>query len=133
MSISKKFRKNNKSYTTYSFKTKRIGGFKRYNKKRKTKQKVSIEVKLFFTRFIREMKKSFEESKSDWTYCWVDHSKLTEDGKFDNNGRTYSHLDYCEFFNKNPELKEKLEEDTLKLYEVIGDLNAKQKTETEES
>lgn len=31
------------------------------------------------------------------------------------------------------ELKEKLEEDTLKLYEVIGDLNAKQKTETEES
>lgn len=35
--------------------------------------------------------------------------------------------------NENPELKEKLDEDTLKLYEVIGDLNAKQKTETEES
>lgn len=133
MSISKKFRKNTKSYTTYSFKTKRIGGFKRYNKNRKTKQKVSIEVKLFFTRFIREMKKSFEESKSDWTYSWADHDKLTEDGKFDNNGRTYSHLDFCEYFAKNPELKEKLEEDTLKLYEVIGDLNAKQKTETEES
>lgn len=133
MSISKKFRKNTKSYSTYSFKTKRIGGFKRYNKNRKTKQKVSIEVKLFFTRFIREMKKSFEESKSDWTYSWADHDKLTEDGKFDNNGRTYSHLDFCEYFAKNPELKEKLEEDTLKLYEVIGDLNAKQKTETEES
>lgn len=112
MSISKKFRKNTKSYTTYSFKTKRIGGFKRYNKNRKTKQKVSIEIKLFFTRFIREMKKSFEESKSDWTYDWVDHSKLMDE---------------------NPELKEKLEEDTLKLYKVIGDLNAKQKIETEES
>lgn len=35
--------------------------------------------------------------------------------------------------DENPELKEKLEEDTLKLYKVIGDLNAKQKTETEES
>lgn len=31
------------------------------------------------------------------------------------------------------ELKEKLDEDTLKLYEVMEDLNAKQKTETEES
>lgn len=112
MSISKKFRKNTKSYTTYSFKTKRIGGFKRYNKNRKTKQKVNIGVRLFFTRFIREMKKSFEESKSDWTYDWVDHSKL---------------------MNENPELKEKLEEDTLKLYEVIGDLNAEPKTETEQS
>ena len=58
------------------------------------------------------MKKSFEESKSEWTYDWVDHSKL---------------------MNENPALKEKLEEDTLKLYKVIGDLNAKQKTETEES
>lgn len=133
MSISKKFRKNTKSYTTYSFKTKRIGGFKRYNKNRKTKQKVNIEIRLFFIRFIREMKKSFEESKSDWTYCWVDHSKLTKEGKFDNNGCTYSHLDFCEYFAKNPELKEKLEEDTLKLYEVMEDLNAKQKTETEES
>lgn len=112
MSISKKFRKNTKSYSTYSFKTKRIGGFKRYNKNRKTKQKVNIEVRLFFTRFIREMKKSFEESKSDWTYDWVDHDEL---------------------MNENPELKEKLDEDTLKLYEVIEDLNAKQKTETEES
>lgn len=119
--------------STYSFKTKRIGGFKRYNKNRKTKQKASIGFKLFFTRFIREMKKSFEESKSDWTYCWVDHSKLTKEGKFDNNGYTYSHLDFCEYFAKNSELKEKLEEDTLKLYDVIGDLNAKQKTETEEN
>ena len=112
MSISKKFRKNTKSYTTYSFKTKRIGGFKRYNKNRKTKQKASIGFKLFYTRFISEMKKSFEESKSDWTYCWVDVHKL---------------------MNESPELKEKLDEDTLKLYEVIEDLNAKQKTETEES
>lgn len=112
MSISKKFIKKVIPYSTYSFKAKRIGGFKRYNKNRKTKQKVSIEIKLFFTRFIREMKKSFEESKSDWTYLWVDHDKLMKE---------------------NPELKEKLEEDTLKLYEVIGDLNAKQKTETEES
>lgn len=112
MSISKTFRKKVIPYSTYSFKTKRIGGFKRYNKNRKTKQKVNIEVRLFFTRFIREMKKSFEESKSDWTYDWVDHSKL---------------------MNENPELKEKLEEDTLKLYEVIGDLNAKQKKETEQS
>lgn len=112
MSISKKFRKNTKSYSTYSFKTKRIGGFKRYNKNRKTKQKVNIEVRLFFTRFIREMKKSFEESKSDFTYSWVDHDELT---------------------NENPELKEKLEEDTLKHYEVIGELNEKQKTETKES
>ncbi len=110
MSKSKTFRKKATHYSTYSFKTKRIGGFKRYNKNRKTKQKVNIGVRLFFTRFIREMKKSFEESKSDWTYDWVDHSKL---------------------MNENPELKEKLEEDTLKLYEVIGDLNAKQKTETE--
>nr|DAX86842.1 MAG TPA: hypothetical protein [Caudoviricetes sp.] len=112
MSISKKFRKNTKSYSTYSFKTKRIGGFKRYNKNRKTKQKASIGFRLFYTRFIREMKKSFEESKSDWTYCWVDINKL---------------------MNENPELKEKLDEDTLKLYEVMEDLNAKQKTETEES
>lgn len=112
MSISKKFRKNTKSYSTYSFKTKRIGGFKRYNKNRKTKQKASIGFKLFYTRFIREMKKSFQESKSDWTYCWVDINKL---------------------MNENPELKEKLDEDTLKLYEVMEDLNAKQKTETEES
>lgn len=133
MSKSKKFRKKVMPCSTYSFKTKRIGGFKRYNKNRKTRQKVSIETELFFTRFIREMKKSFEESKSDWTYCWVDHSKLTKEGKFDNNGYTYSHLDFCEYFAKNPALKEKLEEDTLKLYEVIGDLNAKQKTETEES
>ena len=72
MSISKKFRKNTKSYSTYSFKTKRIGGFKRYNKNRKTKQKASIGFRLFYTRFISEMKKSFKESKSDWTYCWVD-------------------------------------------------------------
>ena len=112
MSISKKFRKNTKSYSTYSFKTKRIGGFKRYNKNRKTKQKASIGFKLFYTRFISEMKKSFQESKSDWTYCWVDINKL---------------------MNENPELKEKLDEDTLKLYEVMEDLNAKQKTETEES
>lgn len=112
MSISKKFRKNTKSYSTYSFKTKRIGGFKRYNKNRKTKQKASIGFRLFYTRFIREMKKSFQESKSDWTYCWVDINKL---------------------MNENPELKEKLDEDTLKLYEVMEDLNAKQKTETEES
>lgn len=104
MSISKKFRKNTKSYPTYSFKTKRIGGFKRYNKNRKTKQKASIGFRLFYTRFIREMKKSFEESKSDWTYCWVDINKL---------------------MNENPELKEKLDEDTLKLYEVIEDLNSK--------
>lgn len=110
MSISKTFKKKVIPYSTYSFKAKRIGGFKRYNKNKKTKQKVNTEVKLFFTRFIREMKKSFEESKSEWTYDWVDHSKL---------------------MNENPELKEKLEEDTLKLYEVIGDLNAKQKTETE--
>lgn len=112
MSISKKFRKNTKSYSTYSFKTKRIGGFKRYNKNRKTKQKASIGFKLFYTRFISEMKKSFQESKSDWTYCWVDINKL---------------------MNENPELKEKLDEDTLKLYEVMEDLNTKQKTETEES
>ena len=71
-----------------------------------------MKLDYFFTRFIREMKKSFEESKSDWTYDWVDHSK---------------------HFSENPELKEKLEEDTLKLYEVIGELNEKQKTETEES
>lgn len=107
MSISKKFRKNTKSYSTYSFKTKRIGGFKRYNKNKKTKQKASIGFRLFYTRFIREMKKSFQESKSDWTYCWVDINKL---------------------MNENPELKEKLDEDTLKLYEVMEDLNAKQKT-----
>ena len=112
MSISKKFRKNTKSYLTYSFKTKRIGGFKRYNKNKKTKQKASIGFRLFYTRFISEMKKSFQESKSDWTYCWVDINKL---------------------MNENPELKEKLDEDTLKLYEVMEDLNAKQKTETEES
>ena len=112
MSISKKFRKNTKSYSTYSFKTKRIGGFKRYNKNRKTKQKASIGFRLFYTRFIREMKKSFEESKSDWTYCWVDINKL---------------------MNENPELKEKLDEDILKLYEVMEDLNAKQKTEIEEN
>ena len=112
MSKSKKFINNTKSYSTYSFKTKRIGGFKRYNKNRKTKQKASIGFRLFYTRFIREMKKSFEESKSDWTYCWVDINKL---------------------MNENPELKEKLDEDTLKLYEVMEDLNAKQKTETEES
>lgn len=112
MSISKKFRKNTKSYSTYSFKTKRIGGFKRYNKNKKTKQKASIGFRLFYTRFIREMKKSFEESKSDWTYCWVDINKL---------------------MNENPELKEKLDEDTLKLYEVMEDLNAKQKTEIEEN
>lgn len=96
-------------------------------------RKPALDSNYFFTRFIREMKKSFEESKSDWTYCWVDHSKLTKEGKFDNNGYTYSHLDFCEYFAKNPELKEKLEEDTLKLYDVIGDLNAKQKTETEEN
>lgn len=112
MSISKKFRKNTKSYSTYSFKTKRISGFKRYNKNRKTKQKASIGFRLFYTRFISEMKKSFQESKSDWTYCWVDINKL---------------------MNENPELKEKLDEDTLKLYEVMEDLNAKQKTETEEN
>nr|DAF97482.1 MAG TPA: hypothetical protein [Myoviridae sp. ctijX18]DAQ61278.1 MAG TPA: hypothetical protein [Caudoviricetes sp.] len=112
MSISKKFRMKADNYSTYSFKTKRIGGFKRYNKNRKTKQKASIGFRLFYTRFIREMKKSFEESKSDWTYCWVDINKL---------------------MNENPELKEKLDEDTLKLYEVMEDLNAKQKTETEES
>lgn len=75
-------------------------------------KKSVLRLNYFFTRFIREMKKSFEESKSDWTYDWVDHSKLMDE---------------------NPELKEKLEEDTLKLYKVIGDLNAKQKTETEES
>ena len=112
MSISKKFRKNTKSYSTYSFKTKRIGGFKRYNKNRKTKQKASIGFRLFYTRFISEMKKSFQESKSDWTYCWVDINKL---------------------MNENPELKDKLDEDNLKLYKVIEDLNAKQKTEIEES
>lgn len=104
MSISKKFRMKADNYSTYSFKTKRIGGFKRYNKNRKTKQKASIGFRLFYTRFIREMKKSFEESKSDWTYCWVDINKL---------------------MNENPELKEKLDEDTLKLYEVIEDLNSK--------
>jgi len=112
MSISKKFRKNTKSYSTYSFKTKRIGGFKRYNKNRKTKQKASIGFRLFYTRFISEMKKSFQESKSDWTYCWVDINKL---------------------MNENPELKDKLDEDNLKLYKVMEDLNAKQKTEIEES
>ena len=110
MSISKTFRKKVIPYSTYSFKAKRIGGFKRYNKNRKTKQKVNIEVRLFFTRFIREMKKSFEES---------------------NNGFEYSHLDFAKHFSENPALKEKLEEDTLKLYEVIGDLYEKQKTETE--
>ena len=94
MSKSKTFKKKVIPYSTYSFKAKRIGGFKRYNKNRKTKQKVNIEVRLFFTRFIREMKMSFKESKSDWTYCWVDHSKLTKEGRFDNNGRTYSHLDF---------------------------------------
>ena len=104
MSISKTFRKKVIPYSTYSFKAKRIGSFRRYNKNRKTKQKANIEVKLFFTRFIREMKKSFEESKSDFTYSWVDHDKL---------------------MNENPALKEKLEEDTLKLYEVIEDLNTK--------
>lgn len=104
MSKSKKFIKNTKSYSTYSFKTKRVGGFKRYNKNRKTKQKASIGFRLFYTRFISEMKKSFQESKSDWTYCWVDINKL---------------------MNENPELKEKLDEDTLKLYEVIEDLNSK--------
>lgn len=104
MSISKKFRMKADNYSTYSFKTKRIGGFKRCNKNRKTKQKASIGFRLFYTRFIREMKKSFEESKSDWTYCWVDINKL---------------------MNENPELKEKLDEDTLKLYEVIEDLNSK--------
>lgn len=107
MSISKTFRKKVIPYSTYSFKAKRIGGFKRYNKNRKTKQKVDIEVRLFFTRFIREMKKSFEESKQS------------------NNGFEYSHLDFAKHFSENPELKEKLEEDTLKLYEVIGDLNTK--------
>ena len=112
MSKSKTFRKKVAPLSTYSFKAKRIGGFKRYNKNRKSKQKVNIEVRLFFTRFIREMKKSFEESKSDWTYSWVDHDELIDE---------------------NPELKEKLEKDSLKLYEVIGELNAKQKTETEES
>ncbi len=112
MSKSKKFIKKVIPYSTYSFKTKRIGGFKRYNKNRKTKQKASIGFRLFYTRFISEMKKSFQESKSDWTYCWVDINKL---------------------MNENPELKEKLDEDTLKLYEVMEDLNAKQKTETEES
>lgn len=112
MSKSKKFIKKVIPYSTYSFKAKRIGGFRRYNKNRKTKQKVNIEVRLFFTRFIREMKKSFEESKSDFTYSWVDHDEL---------------------MNENLVLKEKLEEDTLKLYEVIGDLNAKQKAETEQS
>lgn len=127
MSKSKTFRKKATHYSTYSFKTKRIGGFKRYNKNRKTKQKVNIGVRLFFTRFIREMKKSFEESKSDWTYDWVDHSKQN------NNGFEYSHLDFAKHFSENPALKEKLEEDTLKLYEVIGDLNAEQKTETEQS
>lgn len=112
MSISKKFRKNTKSYSTYSFKTKRIGSFKRYNKNRKTKQKASIGFRLFYTRFISEMKKSFQESKSDWTYCWIDINKL---------------------MNENPELKDKLDEDNLKLYKVMEDLNAKQKTEIEES
>lgn len=135
MSKSKKFIKKDTHkvtpYSTYSFKTKRIGGFKRYNKNRKTKQKANIEVRLFLTRFIREMKKSFQESESDWTYCWVGHRKLTKEDRFDNNGRTYSHLDFCEYFAKNPALKEKLEEDSLKLYEVIGELNEKQKTETE--
>jgi hypothetical protein len=104
VSISKTFRKKVIPYSTYSFKAKRIGGFKRYNKNRKTKQKVNIEVRLFFTRFIREMKKSFKES---------------------NNGFVYSHLDFAKHFSENPELKEKLEEDTLKLYEVIEDLNTK--------
>ena len=112
MSKSKTFKKKVISYSTYSFKTKRISGFKRYNKNRKTKQKANIGFRLFYTRFISEMKKSFQESKSDWTYCWVDINKL---------------------MNENPELKEKLDEDTLKLYEVMEDLNAKQKTETEES
>ena len=112
MSKSKTFKKKVISYSTYSFKTKRISGFKRYNKNRKTKQKASIGFRLFYTRFISEMKKSFQESKSDWTYCWVDINKL---------------------MNENPELKEKLDEDTLKLYEVMEDLNAKQKTETEEN
>jgi len=107
MSKSKTFKKKVISYSTYSFKTKRISGFKRYNKNRKTKQKASIGFRLFYTRFISEMKKSFQESKSDWTYCWVDINKL---------------------MNENPELKEKLDEDTLKLYEVMEDLNAKQKT-----
>lgn len=110
MSKSKIFRKKVIPYSTYSFKTKRIGGFKRHNKNRKTKQRVNIEVRLFFTRFIREMKKSFKEI---------------------NNGFEYSHLDFAKHFSENTALKEKLEEDTLKLYEVIGDLNEKQKAETE--
>lgn len=125
MSKSKKFIKKVIPYSTYSFKTKRIGGFKRYNKNRKTKQKVDIEVRLFFTRFISEMKKSFEESKSDWTYDWVGHDKQN------NNGFVYSHLDFAKHFSENPALKENLEEDSLKLCEVIGELNEKQKTETE--
>lgn len=125
MSKSKTFKKKVIPYSTYSFKTKRIGGFKRYNKNRKTKQKVNIEVKLFIIRFISEMKKYFQESKSDWTYDWVDH------GKQNNNGFEYSHLDFAKHFSENPALKEKLEKDTLKLYEVIGELNEKQKTETE--
>ena len=129
MSKSKKFIKKDTHkvtpYSTYSFKSKRIGGFKRYNKNRKTKQKANIEVRLFLTRFIREMKKSFEESKSDWTYCWVGHDKQN------NNGFVYSHLDFAKHFSENPALKEKLEKDTLKLYDVIGELNEKQKTETE--
>lgn len=129
MSKSKTFKKKDTHkvtpYSTYSFKSKRIGGFKRYNKNRKTKQKVNIEVKLFITRFISEMKKSFEESKSDWTYDWAGHDKQN------NNGFVYSHLDFAKHFSENLALKEKLEEDTLKLYEVIGELNEKQKTETE--
>ena len=104
MSKSKKFIKKVTPLSTYSFKAKRIGGFKRYNKNRKTKQKVNIEVRLFFTRFIREMKKSFEES---------------------NNGFDYTHLDFAKHFSENPTLLEKLEQDSLKLYEVIGELNEK--------
>jgi len=124
MSKSKTFKKKAMPYSTYSFKTKRIAGFKRYNKNRKTKQKVNIGVRLFFTRFIREMKKSFEESKSDWTYCWVAHGEPS-------NNVDYSHADFAKHFSENPALKEKLEKDSLKLYEVIGELNEKQKTETE--
>lgn len=124
MSKSKTFKKKVIPYSIYSFKAKRIGGFKRYNKNRKTKQKVNIEVRLFFTRFIREMKMSFKESKSDRTYYWVVYSKP-------NNNVDYSHLDFAKHFSEYPKLKEKLEEDSLKLYEVIGELNAKQKTETE--
>lgn len=100
MSKSKKFRKKADNYSTYSFKTKRIGGFKRYNKKRKTKQKARIGFELFHTRFISEMKKSFKESKSDWTYCWVAHGEP-------NNNVDYSHLDFAKHFSENPALKEK--------------------------